>query len=485
MSRRSVLLFAVIVVLATDCRLFYLYFQSTKVKVTFVQLTSNCGYNCASSDSQPSRSSNSAYGWQMIGDTDEEQTRLRDLATIVAAWSDTAVDNIPTVPTISADDNLLVLSASASRTRFGMSVIFVTASSMNVSAVLRKGKSFKPVSACRLKLWCIFNDGSVTTAYTFDSNYYKERVSLVDCPLSPFASDELWKHRRTLRVYLASTSKSNHSALILKAFVTVPMYILLQPTSNQQTLTVCTSLIHNKVEHLVQWIEFHRLVGFRKFVVYNSIDNDESLSSILNNYVRKYPNLLDVVHWNFSALAVTNFMSKRHFQIEALHDCHIRYGDQSEWLALLDLDEYVVPPPPYETVIDYLNHEFGRCIVGSINMWDQFYCTDNASTYTVAENHTGGLVIERFTLRAPNHVKRGLQKYLYRPRFSQYLSIHHEVVELSKQQLSKSHITLVHYPSLDDMRFIPGCTPSLIVADTDIRDRFAERVRNEVGRLFT
>ncbi|CAF4307123.1 unnamed protein product, partial [Rotaria sordida] len=39
--------------------------------------------------------------------------------------------------------------------------------------------------------------------------------------------------------------------------------------------------------------------------------------------------------------------------MEALHDCLIRYGDQSEWLGALDLDEYIVPLDPYQTMLDY------------------------------------------------------------------------------------------------------------------------------------
>jgi hypothetical protein len=324
----------------------------------------------------------------------------------------------------------------------------------------------------------------VTPAYSYDSSYYTERVSLVDCPLSPFASDELWRYNRTLRVYLASTTDKNRNAPILKAFVTVPMSAPFRSNSSQQSMTLCTSPLHNKDHYLIQWIEFHRLVGFRKFVVYNSTDTHGRLSSVLSNYARKYPNLVDVVQWNFSALALTDVLSSRYFQTEALHDCLIRYGDQSEWLAMLDLDEYVVPFPPYETVLDYLNHNFGRRIIGSVNLWSQFYCTKDAKKYTAEENDTSRLVIERFTLRAPTRFKDGREKYLYRPRFVQYLSIHHQIVGLSKQQSSESHITLAHYTSMDYLRSMPGCTADQFVTDTGIRDRFANRVQDAVRSLL-
>ncbi|CAF4992755.1 unnamed protein product, partial [Rotaria sp. Silwood1] len=59
------------------------------------------------------------YGWKLVGHTYDEQVRLRDMATVIAAWPETAGDNVPTVPCLSADGHLLVLSAGASRVRYG------------------------------------------------------------------------------------------------------------------------------------------------------------------------------------------------------------------------------------------------------------------------------------------------------------------------------------------------------------------------------
>jgi hypothetical protein len=193
---------------------------------------------------------------------------------------------------------------------------------------------------------------------------------------------------------------------------------------------------------------------------------------------------VDVVQWNFSSLALTDVMSERYFQTEALHDCLIRYGDQSEWLGMLDLDEYIVPLDPYTTVVDYLHINFGRRIIGSVNLWSQFFCTKNADLYTSEENDTSRLVIERFTRRARDLYKGGREKYLYRPRFAQYLSIHHQVVGLSKEEPSKSHIMLAHYVSMNHVRTMPGCNPGQHRTDTSVRDRFANSVKNAIADLI-
>jgi hypothetical protein len=142
------------------------------------------------------------YGWQAVGDTSDEQGRLQNLSARVAAWLSSAEDHVPTVPCLSADGHLLILSTGASRIRYGTSVTFIMVYPTDVKASLPEGHSAKPLFTHSLSLWCIFDDGSVTPAYSYDSKYGNDRASLLDCPLSPFAIDELWRYSRILRVYL-------------------------------------------------------------------------------------------------------------------------------------------------------------------------------------------------------------------------------------------------------------------------------------------
>ncbi|CAF4027287.1 unnamed protein product [Adineta steineri] len=406
------------------------------------------------------------------------------MSIVVAAWPEHAEDNIPTVPCLSADGHLLVLSVGASRIRYGVSLTFITVYPTDMKTVLPKHISSHPLSLNQQSLWCIFGDGSVTPVYTYDSKYGNDRASLLDCPLSQFANDQLWKLNQTIRVYLASTTTKDRKIPILKAFVNVPIVSITSLNSSQESFTLCTSPLHNKAKYLVQWIEFHRLVGFSKFVIYNTTDTDDYLSTIINIYTQKYPDLVDVVQWNFSTLGLVDVLPTRYFQTEALHDCLIRYGDQSEWLGMFDLDEYIVPLHPYETIVDYVHENFGRRIIGSINLWSQFFCNKNASAYTTEEKDTNRLTIERFTFRARNLYKKGREKYLYRPRFVQYLSIHQQVIGLAKEQPSEKHITLAHYVSMTRLRTMPGCGFNETVEDSGIRNRFANRVKDTIATLM-
>ncbi|CAF0954447.1 unnamed protein product [Rotaria sordida] len=135
-----------------------------------------------------------------MDNTTEEEKRLMYMAAMVASWPNNAADNVPTVPCLSADKHLLVLTAAASRVRYGISVTFIMVLAADVKAVLPKNILADPISPTELNLWCIFDDGSVTPAYSYDSKYGDERVSLVDCPLSSFATNQLWIRNQRLRV---------------------------------------------------------------------------------------------------------------------------------------------------------------------------------------------------------------------------------------------------------------------------------------------
>ena len=421
--------------------------------------------------------------WSPVGHTYDEQVRLRDMASVISKRPAHVRNTIPTVPCLSADSRLLVLSASASRIRYGTSVTFIMVYPTDVQEVLPKGHLAQPLFSNVSNLWCIFDDGSVTSAYSYDSYYWSERASLYDCPLSPFGSDELWKNNRTLRVYLASLADKDRNEPILKAFVSVPKPPIIPPNASQQLLTLCTSPLHNGADHLTAWVQFHLLVGFRRFAVYNTTDTHHRLGHVVDNINRQHPGLVDVVQWNFSALALKDAQETRYFQNEAVHDCLIRYGDLSEWLGMIDLDEYIVPLPPYNTVLQYLHQTYGQRIIGSITLLSQFFCTKMANNYTAEEGDTNRLTIERFILRAPSRHTMGREKYLYRPRFVHYLSIHHHIVGLGREVPSPQAIMLAHYATMKHLRDVPDCTAGKYINDTVVRDRFARGVKQAIQAM--
>ena len=61
---------------------------------------------------------------------------------------------------------------------------------------------------------------------------------------------------------------------------------------------------------------------------------------------------------------------------------------------MFDLDKYAVPQPPSTTVLRYLHDQFRRGIVGLVNLWSQFFCTQSKGKYSTEEKDTHHSVIE-------------------------------------------------------------------------------------------
>ncbi|HYR83369.1 MAG TPA: glycosyltransferase family 92 protein [Terriglobia bacterium] len=95
-------------------------------------------------------------------------------------------------------------------------------------------------------------------------------------------------------------------------------------------LSICT-IIRNEGPYLREWIEFHRLVGVEHFYVYDHQSTDESVA-VLAQYVRD--GLVTVVDWPHPAPT----------QTVAYTDCAHRFGQESQWIAFMDADEFFYAP---------------------------------------------------------------------------------------------------------------------------------------------
>ena len=150
---------------------------------------------------------------------------------------------------------------------------------------------------------------------------------------------------------------------------------------------VATAWIKNEQNYLPQWIEFHLLQGFDKFIFYdnNSTDKtEEILSSYISDGVvelRKYPQFV---------------LERKNFWV--IKNTILEFSGVSNWLYHHSVDEYMYCRNG-TTVSEFLNNYIG--FAGVAIPWKLF----NANGHN---EKIKGLVIERFTeyINDPNyHIK--------------------------------------------------------------------------------
>lgn len=79
---------------------------------------------------------------------------------------------------------------------------------------------------------------------------------------------------------------------------------------------------------LEEWIEYHRLIGVEHFYLYNNNSTDKSVE-ILEPYIED--GIVTLIDWSFPPPS----------QTAAYNDFKRKFWDETQWVAFIDLDEYI------------------------------------------------------------------------------------------------------------------------------------------------
>jgi hypothetical protein len=101
-----------------------------------------------------------------------------------------------------------------------------------------------------------------------------------------------------------------------------------QKNDFKYNISIC-AIFKNESKFLDEWIKYHLVVGVDHFYLYNNNSNDEFLD-VLQPYIDK--GVVDLLDWPFN-----------HSQMQAYEDCYNKNKNYTNWLAFIDIDEFVCP----------------------------------------------------------------------------------------------------------------------------------------------
>jgi len=139
------------------------------------------------------------------------------------------------------------------------------------------------------------------------------------------------------------------------------------------------AIMKNEGPYLKEWLDFHILVGIEKFYLYDN-DSTDNTTEILKPYIKR--GIVDYTFWPGKAQ-----------QQNAYTDCLNKHANDTKWLAIIDLDEFIVPVH-YDTVPQYLEtlpKNFAELIVG----WVQYGSSGH-------KTKPDGLLMENYKRHALN-----------------------------------------------------------------------------------
>lgn len=171
--------------------------------------------------------------------------------------------------------------------------------------------------------------------------------------------------------------------------------------SYDYNMSIC-ALFQNEAPYLKEWIEFHRLVGVNHFWLYNNNSQDSYLQ-VLDPYIRE--GVVELIDWPSVQTDDRNI-----YQMEAFNDCIAKSRYRTKWLAIIGIDEFIVPVT--EKSISALLTPFEQIPnVGGVKVFSQYFGTSNLWRIPA-----GQTLIESLILKAQwNHVMNLTTKTICRP----------------------------------------------------------------------
>lgn len=179
------------------------------------------------------------------------------------------------------------------------------------------------------------------------------------------------------------------------------------------------AIMKNEGSYLQEWIEYHKLVGVSKFYLYDNESSDDT-KKILAPYIK-------------SGLVEYVYFPGQKRQLPAYEDCIKKHKNDAKWLAVIDLDEYIVPVK-YDSVVDFLNGQKSN-VAQIIIPWVIFGSNGHK------EKPKGG-VLENYTMRAR---KNWLYKAIINPRLVFNMGCHEHNVAGRTISVPMSIMRVHHY----------------------------------------
>ena len=191
-----------------------------------------------------------------------------------------------------------------------------------------------------------------------------------------------------------------------------------KPSKFKYNLAI-VAIMKNEGPYLKEWIEFHKLLGVEKFYLYDNESKDET-KEILKPYIE-------------SGLVEYTFFPGQKMQLPAYNDCIEKHKNDTKWLAVIDLDEFIVPVK-YDNITDFLNKQPDN-IAQALIPWVIFGSNGHIQK-------PKGLVTENYTKRAK---RNWLYKSIVNPRLVLCMACHEHTVAARTKMYKNSEIRINHY----------------------------------------
>lgn len=180
-------------------------------------------------------------------------------------------------------------------------------------------------------------------------------------------------------------------------------------------LAVC-AIAKNEAPYFKEWIEWHHSQGVERFYIYDNNSTDGT-HDVLKPYIE-------------SGLVIYTPFPGYRMQLAAYDHCLAHHRFEAQWLAFIDIDEFIVPIK--DPSIPHFLNRFEAFAAVEVN-W-LIYGSNHL------KQHTEGNVMQRFTRHSmPNHRLNRHVKSIVNPRRVYCMIGCHEAARIGPYNAADSH----------------------------------------------
>lgn len=264
-----------------------------------------------------------------------------------------------------------------------------------------------------------------------------------------------------------------------------------------------TAIFQNEAPYLKEWIEYHKMLGVQHFYLFDNASRDDVVEALKPYLIS---GLVDLIHEPKVAKGINEWTPLQ----ESTYDKALSLAQgETKWLAILDLDEFLVPLQK-DNLIDFLA-DYEDC-PGVVVNWQLF------GTSNVKKIPSDKLMIEMLVMKAPPFSEENrFIKSIVRPEYVLEARVHemkykkpYKHVNSDKesffcggvsQRIAIDKIQINHYWTRDEdffytvkLKHRARCESkedsearknSLSQVEDHSMDRFVEPLRKQMGRQVT
>ncbi len=186
------------------------------------------------------------------------------------------------------------------------------------------------LSGCRYswtwsEIHCFFHDSNTSVSGVIDRRSVEP---FVVCPLPYIERKLVLSGSSQLFMSLRINDKTLPNRSFVSPTIPIPVY-----WREQYNVSVYT-MIRDKKYELVEWIEYHLMIGIEHFYLYDHFSSD-NLEFFLRPYIER--NIVTIVRWPYEPLKGHHWNM---IQSASMNHALKNFGPFNKWMGYFDVDEY-------------------------------------------------------------------------------------------------------------------------------------------------